>query len=54
MQDAREALAGLVVLSPVQGLAAQTAAAASIAAGDIRGAPASTTHVMTSAVAGLQ
>lgn len=39
-------------MSPAQGLAAQTAAVASIAAGDLGGAPVSTTHVLTSGVAG--
>ena len=39
-------------MSPAQGLAAQTAAVASIAAGDFGGAPVSTTHVLTSGVAG--
>ena len=39
-------------MSPAQGLAAQTAAAASIAAGDLGGAPVSTTYVLTSGVAG--
>lgn len=34
------------------GLAAQTAAVVSIAAGDLAGAPVSTTHVLTSGVAG--
>jgi phosphate/sulfate permease len=39
-------------MSPAQGLAAQMAAVVSIAAGDISGAPVSTTHVLTSGVAG--
>ena len=39
-------------MSPAQGLAAQTAAVVSIAAGDVSGAPVSTTHVLTSGVAG--
>jgi len=39
-------------MSPAQGLAAQTEAVASIAAGDLGGAPVSTTHVLTSGVAG--
>lgn len=39
-------------MSPAQGLAAQSAAVASIAAGDFGGAPVSTTHVLTSGVAG--
>jgi phosphate/sulfate permease len=39
-------------MSPAEGLAAQTAAVLSIAAGDFTGAPVSTTHVLTSGVAG--
>jgi phosphate/sulfate permease len=39
-------------MSPAQGLAAQMAAMVSIAAGDLSGAPVSTTHVLTSGVAG--
>ena len=39
-------------MSPAQGLAAQTAAVAAIAAGDIGAMPVSTTHVLTSGVAG--
>ncbi len=39
-------------MSPAQGLAAQSAAVVSIAAGDVGGAPVSTTHVLTSGVAG--
>ena len=39
-------------MSPAQGLAAQTAAVVSIAAGVLAGAPVSTTHVLTSGVAG--
>jgi phosphate/sulfate permease len=43
---------GNKAMSPAQGLAAQTAAMVSIAAGDLSGAPVSTTHVLTSGVAG--
>ncbi|MGI9291247.1 MAG: inorganic phosphate transporter [Gammaproteobacteria bacterium] len=39
-------------MSPAQGLAAQSAAVAAIAAGDVGGMPVSTTHVLTSGVAG--
>ncbi|WP_353474130.1 inorganic phosphate transporter [Salipiger sp. H15] len=39
-------------MSPAQGLAAQAAAMASIAAADFGGVPVSTTHVLTSGVAG--
>jgi phosphate/sulfate permease len=39
-------------MSPAEGLASQTAAVLSIAAGDFTGAPVSTTHVLTSGVAG--
>jgi phosphate/sulfate permease len=39
-------------MSPAQGLAAQTAAVAAIAAGDVVSMPVSTTHVLTSGVAG--
>ena len=39
-------------MSPAQGLAAQSAAVASIAAGDLGGMPVSTTHVLTSGVVG--
>lgn len=39
-------------MSPAQGLAAQAAAVVSIGAGDLSGAPVSTTHVLTSGVAG--
>ena len=39
-------------MSPAQGLAAQSAAVASIAAGDLGGASVSTTHVLTAGVAG--
>jgi phosphate/sulfate permease len=39
-------------MSPAQGLAAQSAAVAAIAAGDVGAMPVSTTHVLTSGVAG--
>ena len=39
-------------MSPAQGLASQTAAVVSIAAGDLGAMPVSTTHVLTSGVAG--
>ena len=39
-------------MSPAQGLAAQSAAVAAIAAGDLGAMPVSTTHVLTSGVAG--
>jgi phosphate/sulfate permease len=39
-------------MSPAQGLAAQSAAVAAIAAGDIGAMPVSTTHVLTAGVAG--